>query len=1257
MKVLPSQCSVSWRIGLTTHSLKNRLMLESVSVHQKQDNVSVTQSHYSGDICAVERSRHSSLFSPVLKRVIRDVALQPMQYEVAPPEETEASPLTYESAYLNTINTQLNAWVDWSKAASYRNQPIQLLQAVFSRAQQTIPHAFFRAFDFSLLADERFFDEAALVYYRLDQHAQNLPLEAPLPSREHLHHVFLNAVRADSEKQSILRSFFAPPALADEKNNVYFDGFALRNAFGKSFDELMVLPQWIALPGFQALSATEKQQRVREKFMHMGEDTHYRIGTVEHSLASTVIRILRYQNQVIPASLLEREPLIEQFQQLETTWSTQRNYPLHPRLLFALHLAHESGVEIKDTDWREQLWQHTMLPLLRTKQVEDLLPITVDLEGEKNKAQLIVLFDELKQKSLSSPLRSFRTHITSKMLRENRLSRAAADVLVQCGLRREVLDGADWKAKAQALLEYASERLLAVYGKAPSFERREVASQMLQHYGVRPEYLHTGRYYTITTDNINLAQTKFGSLVDEFLERADWTGRLGKTMRINGHTVVPQQILQQKEDEFNQQLPGHRWVHAKAKENLRLAHYSLTPSLIQGELTHNVVPQLRTQTENARHWMQGLETWLNTIPLIGSAYNIEEGLRHKDPAQAVLGVVFLGLDALDLLAGRGEIRQTGEWDVAGDRVARVSTENQVTVSTIHHARTVLDFGEMMELERITVDSDPFNLAIMDANVPVEHRVLATRVRNGEPNVKWGTYDVVHLRNEDRVVPVESSGGTYHEIDWYTGYRVPHAKLIQRDTATLTYHSVLGLNGGVFRKKIETQVRGFNVVDRLTSQQVVPLLQRATDVTIRDAVDIFRRRFAIESAPGGSHFDAREFYRALYGDSPTFRRLVNGYDSTAPATERWHLYSGDESIAPGHAKAFTHFDEHRIYIASDPSVERMPFMGVDGAHASSREQVYLHEMLHALTGGRDPSRQFDLLNRGPIVYLTDKILSEAGYAKAQQVMYRRQNALPDLPAHLTVEGNRHPAALAMEAENHYLDGIVDALSMTAGSTRVLGTALEQRVTVTEVKEVMQSINLAFKRSDVTRFFNFSTQFSRKFVMGSVGPSQPDRAAHALRICERLYQRSVLFRRLLNRTVEVAPRSAAERWEIVWKRETGSPEHTRVDKVAKKIYIRDDPTEYLTAQGLKPVEFERQLAEQIVCVLTGKEFLSGEAAYLNRGAVVYLADALLNEAGYHFPKRLAAVTATRNAASRERIVSYQTPLRRAMGVEDFYLNKTN
>ncbi len=1166
----------------------------------------------------------------------------------------------------------LFSWIDLTKARAYAQSPSGLLRAVCHHHRRPTPEEFEATFDLSQLQDEDMLDEAALLYHELQ--IDGKANAKVLPEASALRATFMAALRADQEKQRKLGALFALPT--EGGGQPFYDGFALRNATGKTFDDLIASPETFRWPPLQGLSVEQKRSLLEEKFVQMGQAKQYAIGTTEHALASTILRAQSYSSAALTQRFESEADVLKHFQQLEAQYERESGrFPVNPRLLFSLLLARSNGVDIVTPEQLYKPYVTEVVPRVTAqsrKGHEDA--------GNWLRAKLAlwcasdIPWNERDEATRGQAVLSIMNDLHASIGAGEPVSEMAAE-LKQLGVLREWIIGANWQEKAQALLTYSNERLLAAYGVPPQFNRATAAADILLSYGMEEEDMDEERHYVITSDNPNLPRTNFGDRITEFLERADWTGLNGKTMRVAGKSIKPSEELEKAEELFNSRLVHDAWVQAKAKEKLRTHGEAMAQHKIDAEAVR-LSKDFRAETETHRAWMRGFQTWINTVPVAGPIYNIEEGVRHKDALQVAFGLLFLGLDVFDLASGSGGSVRGGAKGVAPEH------------ETVFNFRRAAGSVDVMPEQAIAQPAiaeamvDPAHIGQLDLDIPDDLRGLAARVRDGAIDIRWNDYEVVHLRNENRVVPVEHAGGTYHEIDWNTGERTRHASLISRDAQTGTYRSGGGLKGGM--RGSDGLIRGTAVEKRVTVEKVVELLNQATDVRVRKFDQIFDEGFEfVQSDASLSTFDAHAYFKRLYQTSGTFRRFLNGHTdamdalrnktaarsageameetrAAAPPYSRWQFTVGKEGPLGPRMKAYTDFDHRRIYLPSDTEIAEMPYMSASGVEAISHEQVYLHEMVHAMTGARDPERAVDMLNRGPVVYLTDRIMNEAGYSFSEQVMYRRFNSTPDTPQHDTIEYHREAAAEAAHAENRYLDRILDQkMPNVAPDTLVDGVPVSSRQTVEGAKRILEDVNAAETTLDVK---DFNKKFDEMFAFAVSDPSKSGPigaiAEEVSVFFRRLHKRSPTFRALFDKMGDVKPVS---QWQFVVEKRVAIADlptgkaASCVNRLTKRIYIFDDGTRYLTPNGLHDVEYDRKLVQAMVDVMTGLgKRMPSEEAFSNRGADVLVTERILKEAGYNFPKQLVGALATSaDPASEARLLSHQTSALRSASVEDRYL----
>lgn len=1161
-----------------------------------------------------------------------------------------------DAAVIERLTASLAQWIDEDKARAYANRPSDLLMAVAKHRHRAIPEAFSTLLDPALLTDEAVLDEAAVLYGGLHERAKAAEQRQPQPlTLSTLRTWFVDALRADYTKRRALDALFVP-SMAFGQTTPYFDGFALRNAEGLSFDTLVDSKAVWSAPALAALTALERRALLTEKFDEMDESTQFSIGSIPHSLATALLRMGRYRG-ARPSSASDEASLLQAFRKSEGVWKDGESYPYHPRLMFALHLARSSGVDVVS---------HEDLRLLYENQVNDP---AVELEIAGDGRALRWIDRHLSQgNELGSRWREAKPARQTELLLglfaalneaadgKGSVAAFARDLRAKGLLTPNRLVGADFESRAAAVLEYANERLLAAYGAPPSFDRYGVAAAILERCGVDEDARSDIRQYVIAGDNPNVAKQAFGDLVDEFLDRADWVGLSGAWMTLpTGARLKPRDELQRAEEAFNASLPSNPWVVATAKVGLRRASKPVTRDSVR-HAADEIVSRLATETESHRALVRGLETWINTVPVAGPVYNIEEGVRHRDAARAAFGLLFLGADLFDVSAGAGGGARRDAVHPVVPKLRRAAA--RVDGSSVNRA----GHPEMIEM---TVD--PVHIGRRDAGVPDELRPLTRRVREGA-SVRWREYDVVHLDEEDRIVPIRRDGERYVEVDWRTGHRLREAPYIELDPRAGKAYTQSGRRYERGRASLDGDVR-----ERPTVEGVTRLLERANDATVRDFDTLFADAFTLAGPVSAdtSELSASAFYRKIYESSGTFRRLFNRHaeldagerNRTASPWKRWEFVIGQSAPLGSPRKAYTDFEHKRIYLPDDGGIEAMSYMSAGGPRAMSPEQAYLGEMVRALTGAPDPAAGLDLTNRGPAAYLTGKILSEAGYDVPEQIMFRTENARPDTPPEQTVEYHADAAARGAEREDRYLDAVLDAgRGAVTAETLVDGVPVASRLTVSGTKVSLDAIEGADDEVFLA-WSDFETKFHQNFGFYVRDRTMTRQlASDAMVVSDfygRLYQRSATFRRMFDE-MPVTEASQADPWKFVLEGDiefdllSPSARERAMNEPAKRIYVLDDGMRYLTEAGLREVEIERTLTYQMICAITGLRKLPPAQAIANRGPAVYLTDKILLEAGFNYPRQLAAALAgPDDAAAQARLLAQQTSAMRNAATEDQYM----
>ena len=724
--------------------------------------------------------------------------------------------------------------------------------------------------------------------------------------------------------------------------------------------------------------------------------------------------------------------------------------------------------------------------------------------------------------------------------------------------------------------------------------------------------------------------------------------------------------------------------YKRARENCRLKQTPIHPTLINIE-AQRIANNYRAETETHRHLMVGLETWVNTVPVLGPIYNIEEGIRHKDVTQALLGTFFLSLDGLDLMAlgGRKGIAPKQSLDLP---ILKTPTSEFSVIDSLYQTADTLDLplSHFISEEGIgkglTLNPDPWKIKQIDAGIPSSYRALAQRVREGESNVMWQAptgeeYPLVHIKNENRIVPVKHSGGSYHEVSWQKGTIIRQSKLIQYDRATKTYHTHLKLLGGGKEgvPSGDTQIQGVKLRDRYTVQKISSILRAASSTgdTKMAAENLFVRFFPVtaigEAAKELEDFSIHDFYKKIYEKSPTFRRLANHFFDTN--TAKWQITFNDEAVRP-YTDLFdiTQRGYKNIAIPTATNIEQLQYFGFTGWHTYTREQIYLDSIIQAFTGLADYATPAMLNARGPNIALRDRVLFEASYILPQQISYpkvtisERAAGKYDL-FHPNPESLSDSAREALPLENRYLDPLFNEKIDWNSDSILLGTPLNKRSTIQEIKEIRALRKGSNAPTIYAEDFAATFELSFKFSVGE----DVDSIEKILDFYHAIYTNSPTFRKywsLIAAEQALKAGAESERWTFITSKKTAaqflSPTHlySDLDFVNKKIYMLSDDLHYLSKNGLIKLELERKLVHQLLCIATSYKGLTQDI-WINRGAIVYLTDKILEEGMYDIPRRLAYGLVSQQQIQSNQFpgninpLEYKAAARRASDIEDMYL----
>ncbi|MGI4858471.1 MAG: PipA/GogA/GtgA family type III secretion system effector [Janthinobacterium lividum] len=625
---------------------------------------------------------------------------------------------------------------------------------------------------------------------------------------------------------------------------------------------------------------------------------------------------------------------------------------------------------------------------------------------------------------------------------------------------------------------------------------------------------------------------------------------------------------------------------------------------------------------------------LSLVPFVVPAYDIEEGVRLGNASRAMRGAFQFGADVLMTWVG-------GRIDASlavQDALPALEQEGRAALAMLHHGAATL--GETHPKHLPLTGRTPLEPAhgvvtlTEDGTVPLQHRHLAARARGGEivpirlrnvPNAR-----LVHLPRERRVIPVGLAGATVWELDWEghivgvvearrlgdlreallaetrvsntpetpdtPGAPDPHANPPQR---AAQWPAPDG-------RTVESMERWLALADPAPSRHPPPIQQ--ADDALRGVLDFD------EEDPEELAMFAE--LRAAYCRSATFRLMMQSI--TARADGRRLEFTIEPGATPHYTPA-----HHVITVPPADEIASIDYLGWHGPTRFDARDVWIHEFIHAMTRMSDPEPSLAALHRGPVVYLTDRILYEMNRRSPERIAYMRPQVTH---GGATIE----PSPRVMDRvirENILLDEQLALRTATGPRTPILGIAAMERATVRAALLIETLVRTAVSRpAEPSPFVNRLLDAVRVDVLDTHLPPGPHLrlARDFVRHAQAIYEGSAWARGFLDAWLR---RETPQKWTLRQRAPLGVMQDAlpyRVQTDQHRIELSfADVFAYLCPTGLQPYTMRRRVASLLSeLAIPARARTSTIDAELERGAVVYAENKLLGLSRDGDERRVAA-----------------------------------
>ncbi|MGI4858817.1 MAG: PipA/GogA/GtgA family type III secretion system effector [Janthinobacterium lividum] len=610
---------------------------------------------------------------------------------------------------------------------------------------------------------------------------------------------------------------------------------------------------------------------------------------------------------------------------------------------------------------------------------------------------------------------------------------------------------------------------------------------------------------------------------------------------------------------------------------------------------------------------------LGLLPFVVPAYDIEEGIRHGNRTRALRGAFQFGADVLmTWIGGRVEASLAlppSLASITGNGERAMLGMLHRGLETLGESRTV-----SLPLTEWGATEPPRSMATFpDIDVPLRYRPLALRARGGEivpvelPNVPRAK--LVHLPRENRVIPVGASGQVVWELNW-DGHIVGavgdarlgelRQKILEELRPPAGQTDTALIDNGM---TVKSMTRWLKTHAGTTPPPEAGSVEYA-QTTLRGLID-----FNDENREELSVF--QELGR-LHCQSETFRLLTH----RATPREDGKLLQFD--IRPGANPAYV-AERHVITLPPPTELAEIEYLGATGSVRFDPRDAWLHEFIHAMTQLADPAPAQATAHRGPVVYLTDRILYEIDRRTPERIAYAwstshtQQRMAPDLKR----------LAERVAQENLLLDGQLALEMPIAPDTLVGGTPVAQHATVGAARRIESMVHgtVAAQRSRAPfpeRLFD--RLHANVFAVGELGGAHLRLVRNFVEHARFIYDNDAWARGFLDAWLD---RDTTTHWTIhrlsrILADREGVP--CRLNTPYRRIELSyAESFTYLSPTGLKPYTMQRRVAT-LLAELGLPARTRTTTANLDidteRGAIVYVENKLLGLAGDNEERRVAA-----------------------------------
>ncbi|MCY0387481.1 PipA/GogA/GtgA family type III secretion system effector [Robbsia sp. Bb-Pol-6] len=1163
-------------------------------------------------------------------------------------------------------------------------------------------------------AVQRGIDIAALLFFTIESDARQawaIACAHGQPSRAALRGAFAARMPAEKRDVELLDQLFQPTAIPGQ---IHHDGITLRNALGRTFEDLLTSEEMRHPLGMDAVSPAHRRQLLARKFVQFNLSILYPLGSVRHAIATTVERISSFLGEDVPPGLHTDTGLLEAFRQARRAWADADDGLSSADLLLAGQLAAANGVRLETAEtlraWFDRAIAEPFRAVgesMRAEGVQGPSPLewlTESMQKRRDENRTVPFatlpyeyqwaIDLVRRQKeriarndagyffLEKFADSRRTGLNFAQIpyfeQRSAFYKRAFLSVDPAELTHEILLGETWQERGEASLAYANERMFATYGAAPTIDLTAIAVEKLYAAGLNSYEAHAARHINIHGSDAELCEPITGSYVDAFLHICAQVSNAQHFFIPSGKAIHPLELLAPVIEEFNARLPSDSWVRVAALETFRSAGTVPSSEGLQDAIAQ-IVQKHRILSAGEILLKEILDV-RNLIPLYASTQAIRQGFTQKRYYAVLFGVISMAAEISSITNPVLSIGGAQPFSTAAKRMSGMRRGSGINVvdgvsAFCSWPPSITAFKALKPWEELThpperlFDADLRLLPIRDrrpvrqlpeTRLPWGARASVARARDGDPDVTWNGFDVIFCPQENTTFLARPAGPHhYAKIDWLTLQPAEPPEFIRQDENG-EFHSIDTTT------PLAPPLFGDSLLnDRPTIRQITALLDIATDATPRNFRRLFDARFDIRYTAAAQAFRQAHPSRGYalpdlledaYMRSTVARRVFHHFVDTTTARDTIpvsiDLAGTPRTVVSQNANG-TVTAADAIVLPADRDDASLRYQSVRGIEPPALIRTVLHEFFHAWTLLPDPAVSEARHHRGAVVWLTEATLRQMEHPVHPRIAYGLWEK------DITQGGEEYQNTVLWSGlEDRLIEQRIPALGMFDGLSKAYGVPVEHRVTVNQVLSLLPPVANA---DAATASALFISQFESLFKTNDARPGATP--AHQTRLCASvriLIRHCAAHSPLMQRLLAAHPVNATQQWQFRMDVMPRDPDRNvqqlyEVNVFGRQVTFLSGPASYLSRNGIRPVTLEMRILDAAIAQLTEKTAPSRHASpYLDRGAVVWLSDRILEESGYDFPKRLhRALLFDRYGTHRQQAMAEFARARWAAEIEDRYI----